>query len=70
LADPLVGKASEKFIRVIVRRPHAYEFRQKFRGREVPIPGIVMLDANGKLLGPVSLDSAKEVADRLNGLGK
>jgi hypothetical protein len=70
LADPLVVKASEKFIRVIVRRPHAYEFRQKFRGREVPIPGIVMLDGNGKLLRPVPLDSAKEVADKLNGLGK
>lgn len=57
-------------MRLIVRRPHAYEFRQKFKGQEVPIPGIVILDADGKLVGSSSLDSAKELADRLNGLGK
>ena len=62
--------ASEKFVRLIVRRPHAYEFRQKFRGHEVPIPGIIVLDADGKLLGSSPLDSAREVADKLNGLVK
>jgi hypothetical protein len=61
-----VVKASEKFVRLIVRRPHAYEFRQKFRGQQVPIPGIIVLDAHGKLLESLSLDSAKEVAEKLN----
>jgi hypothetical protein len=65
-----VLKASEKFVRLIVRRPHAYEFRQKFKAQEVPIPGIIVLDADGKLVGSSSLDSAKEVADKLNRLGK
>jgi len=55
---------------VIVRRPHAYEFRQKFKGQEVPIPGIIVLDAGGKFLGSSSLDAAKEVANKLNGLVK
>ena len=57
-------------MRLIVRRPHAYQFRQKFKGQEVPIPGIIILDADGKLVGSSSLDSAKEVADKLNGLGE
>ena len=70
LTDPAVVKASEKFVRLIVRRPHAYEFRQKYKGQEVPIPGIIVLDADGKLLASSSLDSAKELADKLNGLGK
>lgn len=63
-------KASEKFVRLIVRRPHAYEFRQKFKDQEVPIPGIIALDAGGKFVGSASLDSAKEVAEKLNGLVK
>lgn len=57
-------------MRLIVRRPHAYEFRQKFKGQEVPIPGVIVLDAAGKLVGSSSLDSAKEFADKLNDLGK
>jgi hypothetical protein len=44
--------------------------RQKFKDKEVPIPGIMVLDADGKLLGSSSLDAAKEVADKLNGLSK
>jgi hypothetical protein len=63
-------KASEKFVRLIIRRPHAYEFRQKFKGQDVPIPGIIVLDADGKLVGSSSLDSAKDLADKLNDLGK
>lgn len=43
---------------------------QKFKGQEVPIPGIIVLDAHGKLMGSSSLDSAKETVDKLNGLGK
>jgi membrane-associated protease RseP (regulator of RpoE activity) len=70
LNDPAVVKASGKFVRLIVRRPHAYEFRQKFKGQEVPIPGIIVLDADGKLVGSASLDSANEVVEKLNGLVK
>jgi hypothetical protein len=57
-------------VRLIVRRPHAYEFRQKFKGQEVRIPGFIVLDADGKLVGSALLDSAKEVAQKLNGLVK
>ena len=63
-------KASEKFVRIIVRRPHAYEFREKFKGAEVPIPGILVISAEGKLVGSSSLESAKELADKLNVLAK
>lgn len=66
----MVARASEKFVRVIVRRPHAYEFLEKFKGKEVLIPGILVLSADGKLVGTSSLESAKEVADKLNGLAK
>jgi hypothetical protein len=68
--DPAVLNASEKFVRLIVRRPHAYEFRQKFKGRVVPVPGAIVLDADGNLVESFSLDSGKELADKLNGLGK
>jgi hypothetical protein len=65
-----VVKASEKFVRVIVRRPHAYEFLRKFKGQEVPIPGILILATDGRLLGASSLKSAKELARKLNDLAK
>ena len=63
-------KASEKFVRLIVRRPHAYEFLLKFKSREVPIPGVIVLDGDGKLLGASSLESARELTDKLNELAK
>ena len=63
-------KASEKFVRVIVRRPHAYEFLVKFKGQGVPIPGILILADDGKLLEASSLESAKELAQKLNDLAK
>jgi hypothetical protein len=70
LGDRAVVKASEKFVRVIIRRPHAYEFRQKFRGKEVPIPGIIVLDAEGKLVGVSPIESSKEVVEKLGGLAR
>ena len=33
---------------IIIRRPHAYEF--KAQQKEAPIPGFVVLDADGKLV--------------------
>lgn len=44
---------------VIVRRPHAYKFREQ--NKETPIPGLVVLDADGKFLGGVSLPSEDAV---------
>ena len=63
-------KASQKFVRVIVRRPHAYEFLRKFKGQEVPIPGVLILGDDGKLLGASSLESAEELAQKLHDLAK
>jgi hypothetical protein len=68
LDDEAVAKASEKFVRLLVRRPHAYEFLQKYNGKKVPIPGIILLDPDGKLVGSSPLESAKELADKLSGL--
>jgi hypothetical protein len=59
-----VRKTSEKFVRLIVRRPHTYEFKNK--DRNVPIPGIVFLDAQGKLLGITRLETARELVQQMN----
>jgi hypothetical protein len=63
-----VRKASEKFVRLIVRRPHAYEFKKQ--DKSVPIPGIIFLDAQGKVVGTVQLDSAKQLVDKMNDVAK
>lgn len=57
-------------VRVIVRRPHAYKFAADHEGS--PIPGLVVLDADGKLLGALALpaDDAEEIAELLRGAGK
>ena len=68
LDDPAVVKASEAFVRIIVRRPHAYQFRQTFKGKTVPIPGIVFLDANEDLIGASRLESANQLLDRMKEL--
>jgi hypothetical protein len=58
-------------VRVLIRRPHAYSFVQRYLppeptstaqspsasdGRTAPIPGIVFLDSNGALRAHVKLD--------------
>jgi len=68
--------AAEPFVRIIVRRPHAYFFlddlyadRGGIRsatpegatvgdGATAPLPGIYVLDAEGRLLGSVALAGA------------
>jgi hypothetical protein len=57
-------------VRIIIRRPHAYQFRTKFRGKDVPIPGILVLDANENLLSGCDIESAKELAAKLKALAK
>ncbi len=59
---------SEKFVRLIVRRPHAYEFKSK--DRSVPIPGIVFLDSQGKVVGTVQPESAKQLVEKMKELTK
>ncbi len=61
-------KASEKFARIIIRRPHAYEFKNK--DKSVPIPGIVFLDAQRKVVGTVQPESAKQLVEKMNELTK
>jgi hypothetical protein len=61
-----VLQASAKFVRIIVRRPHAYEFREKrFRTKNVPIPGIIFLDREGKLVGAIQPETAKDLVEKM-----
>ncbi len=59
-------KASEKFISVIIRRPQAYDFKNK--DRSAPIPGFVFLDTQGNVLGTVQPESAKRLVGKMNEL--
>ena len=61
-------KASEKFVRLIIRRPHAYEFKNK--DKNVPIPGIVFLNGQGKVEAALVPESAKELVDKMAELTK
>jgi hypothetical protein len=63
-----VLKASEKFVRLIIRRPHAYEFKNK--DKNVPIPGIVFLDGHGKVVETVVPESAKQLVEKMDVLAK
>jgi hypothetical protein len=65
LDDAAVRQASERFVRLIVRRPHAYEFRQKFRGKAVPVPGMAFLDCEGKLRETAAIEDAKALVEKL-----
>ncbi|MEK7465791.1 MAG: hypothetical protein AAB074_00120 [Planctomycetota bacterium] len=46
-------KASEAFVRIILRRPHAYAFAAAHDA--APIPGLSFLTADGKRVGGVPL---------------
>ncbi len=54
MGDPKVVTASAGFVRIIVRRPHAYEFAANHKG--APIPGFAVLDAEGRLTGTFRFD--------------
>ena len=41
--------AADALVRVIIRRPHAYRFRETYPG--APIPGLAFLGPDGKLKG-------------------
>lgn len=53
---------------VIIRRPHAYKFKQQHA--ESPIPGLVVLDGEGKFLGGVALPSKNAVEEVVKLLAK
>ena len=46
-------------MKVIVRRPHAYKFKRQHIS--APIPGLAVLDGDGKYLGGVALPSSNAV---------
>jgi hypothetical protein len=45
VSDRKVIEASRGYVRLIIRRPHAYQFRAVYK--RAPIPGIAILDAEG-----------------------
>jgi len=61
--DPAVLGEAARFVRIIIRRPHAYEFRARYAG--VPIPGVAILDDGGTLKGSAALTSAEELSKLL-----
>lgn len=60
LGDAKVIEAANGFVRLVLRRPHAYKFSADHG--DTPIPGLVVLDADGKVVGSLALpaeDSAR-----------
>lgn len=56
-------------MRVIIRRPHAYAFAKEHQGAQ--IPGLAVLDADGKLAGTADLDGdAAAIAKELEALSR
>ncbi len=50
-------------MRVIIRRPHAYRFRDQHR--EAPIPGLVFLGPDGKVKGTFTFGGEDDKASLL-----
>ena len=46
---------------LIVRRPHAYRFKEKYP--KAPIPGVAILNAKGDWVGAVKMPSETAVED-------
>lgn len=53
LNDPELVKAAQDTVRILIRRPHAYRFRRDHPG--APIPGLVLMDGNGRVLDSTRL---------------
>ncbi len=58
----MIKAAKKRAVTVIIRRPHAYKFKSEYRN--APIPGIAVLDADGKFVGGVRLPS-KDAVDAI-----
>ncbi|KAF0244303.1 MAG: hypothetical protein FD180_2630 [Planctomycetota bacterium] len=64
-------KASEAYIRIIIRRPHAYAFAAAHDA--APIPGLSFLTADGKRVGGYSLGGepdAKKLLEEMKAQAK
>ena len=59
-------EASRAFVRIILRRPQTYEFRDRFK--TVPIPGLVFLDPGGSVKEAVSVDGKLTVDEILEAM--
>ena len=46
-ADRAVIESSKKYVRLILRRPHAYWFKQKYP--QAPIPGFLFFSPEGEV---------------------
>ena len=46
-SDKGVLEASKRYVRIIIRRPHAYWFKQRYSA--APIPGFVFMSPEGKV---------------------
>ena len=55
-------------MRLIVRRPHAYWFEQKYS--KTPIPGLVLLDGEGKVVDTFPLLVPGQTLEKLRGVLK
>ncbi len=47
-SDKAVIESSEKYVRLILRRPHAYWFKRKYP--KAPIPGFAFLSPEGEVI--------------------
>lgn len=59
-------EAAKEFVRIMIRRPHAYEFKKKYA--DAPIPGVAILDADGSFVDSHDLkgdSAAVELRDLL-----
>ena len=52
-SDKAVIESSEKYVRLILRRPHAYWFKRKYP--KAPIPGFVFLNPEGEVIDTFAL---------------
>ncbi len=59
--DQKVVDAARDAVRIIIRRPHAYTF--KMMHPFATIPGVTMLDGDGKFVGSVALPSRGAVEE-------
>jgi hypothetical protein len=48
-------------VRIIIRRPHAYKLKNDYA--DAPIPGLVVLDADGMFKGGAALPSKTAVEE-------
>ncbi|KAF0244307.1 MAG: hypothetical protein FD180_2634 [Planctomycetota bacterium] len=64
MKNEAVVKASEAYVRILIRRPHAYAFVKGHTGAE--FPGLSVLNAEGDLVATVGVgDNAAEVEKAL-----